>query len=165
MTEYAENIYRRAHSVPLYITAHFFIILFWNYPVCIFGGWTRGDGGIPSNSFLFVFLDKSKTWMGLALFMENINAPPFHFFFSLYVVYFSNKAFIAVLIADPWIIKHSLIIPPLCAFARTVAYLRHNQVCMACSKTHYDDCWVQLNLRSPKFRHPSSIGGENHKSC
>lgn len=114
-----------------------------------FGEAGRGDDeGIPSNFSLFVFLDKSKTWMGLALFMENINAPFPLFFFSLYVVYFSNKAFIAVLIADPWIIKHSLIIPPLCAFARTDAYLRDNQVCMVCSKTHYDYCCVQLNLRS-----------------
>jgi len=59
MTEYAENIYRRGTACHCISQRIFFILKL--YPVCIFGGWTRGDGGIPSNSFLFVFLDKSKT--------------------------------------------------------------------------------------------------------
>jgi len=33
---------------------------------------------------------------------------------------------------------------------------------MVCSKTHYDDWWVQLNLRSPKIRHPLQSGRKSH---
>jgi hypothetical protein len=80
-------------SVPLYIKEVVFILKL--YSVYILGeNWGGDNGRIPSNfSFFFVFLDKSKTWMGLALFMEDINVRIL-FFFCLCVVYFTNKAFI-----------------------------------------------------------------------
>ena len=86
-------LYRPWSAIVYHIVLFFF---------CIFGRGERDNIKL----FLFVFPRQIKSMnRGLALFMVDINGPFLHFLYSWCVVYFSNKAFIFVLIVDSCIIK------------------------------------------------------------
>lgn len=64
MTEYAQNISRRGHSVPLYITATFFFFTLKLYSVCILGRQDEGTmkGYHQTFSFLFSSTNQKHEW-------------------------------------------------------------------------------------------------------